>query len=144
MAVSNYSGNTVSVYKNTSTAGSITTGSFSSRVDYIAGTQPSGIVIGDIDGDGKPDLAAVNVTSNTVSVHRNRILNSSLVAWYPLDNNIIDNSGNGNNGTDQSFLPAAIDRFGVDSKAVTFDGIDDYIVAGDPIPEWRGFQSRNF
>ncbi|MDE3144368.1 MAG: T9SS type A sorting domain-containing protein, partial [Bacteroidota bacterium] len=68
LAFSNYNSNTVSVLRNTSSIGSI---SFAAKSDYTAGTAPLGIAIGDIDGDGKPDLAVVNNTDNTVSVLRN-------------------------------------------------------------------------
>src|SRR4030043_57262 len=61
----------VLVFRNTSTPGSITSGSFSSRVDFITGLHPYDVAIDDIDGDGKPDLAVTNNVSNTVSVFRN-------------------------------------------------------------------------
>ena len=74
LAVSNYYSNTVSVFRNTSTSGFITSGSFAARVDFISGGLPRGIAIGDIDGDSKPDLTVANAGSNTVSVLRNTIL----------------------------------------------------------------------
>jgi hypothetical protein len=73
MAVANYSGNTVSVLRNNYTSGSITAGSFEAKVDYSAGTGPSGVVIGDIDKDGKPDLSVINSISSTISILRNTI-----------------------------------------------------------------------
>ena len=78
LAVTNYSSNTVSVFRNTSTSGSITTGSFAARVDFNTGTGPQGIAIGDIDGDGKQDLAVINYTSNTVSIFRNTSTSGSI------------------------------------------------------------------
>jgi len=71
MAVANNSSNTVSVFRNTSNVGSITTSSFATKVDFATGSYPSGVAIGDLDGDGKPDLAVTNYTSSTVSVFRN-------------------------------------------------------------------------
>ncbi|MDA0987453.1 MAG: IPT/TIG domain-containing protein, partial [Bacteroidetes bacterium] len=65
------SSNTVSVLRNTSTSGDITTSSFATKVDFTTGTLPYSVAIGDLDGDGKNDLAAANYTSNTVSVFRN-------------------------------------------------------------------------
>src|SRR3989454_883456 len=43
---------------------------FNPQTEYAAGTAtgPSCIVVGDFNGDGKPDLAVSNVGSNTVSV----------------------------------------------------------------------------
>jgi hypothetical protein len=71
LAIVNRGSNTVSVLRNTATSGSITTGSFAARVDFATGASPNAVAIGDIDGNGKPDLAVANQGSNTVSVLRN-------------------------------------------------------------------------
>ena len=68
LAVANYSSNTVSVIRNTSTSGTV---SFAAKVDFTTGHILYSVSIGDIDGDGKPDLAVANYGSNTVSVFRN-------------------------------------------------------------------------
>ncbi len=78
LAVANYYSNTVSVYRNTATSGTITPGSFVAKVDFAAGTYPQSIAIGDLDGDGKPDLAVVNYVSNTVSLLRNTATSGSI------------------------------------------------------------------
>jgi gliding motility-associated-like protein len=65
--------NTVTILRNTSIAGAITSGSFASRVDFTSGNYPEGVVVGDIDGDGEPDIVFTNKTSGTVSVYRNTI-----------------------------------------------------------------------
>ncbi|MFT3937039.1 MAG: FG-GAP-like repeat-containing protein [Chitinophagaceae bacterium] len=59
---------TMSIHKNTSTTGTI---SFAAKQDYATGTNPIGIAIADLDGDGKPDIAVVNSLSNTVSIFKN-------------------------------------------------------------------------
>src|SRR6266581_2925877 len=43
---------------------------FNPQTEYVAGSQqgPSNIVVGDFNGDGKPDLVVSNVDSNTISV----------------------------------------------------------------------------
>ena len=61
----------VSVYRNTSTSGAINSSSFSAKVDFTAGASVEGLAIGDLDGDGKPDLAVVNLGPDNVSVFRN-------------------------------------------------------------------------
>jgi len=68
MAVANTTSNSVSVFLNTSTVGSI---SFAAKIDFTTGTSPESISIGDIDGDGKPDLIVANDDSYSVSVFRN-------------------------------------------------------------------------
>jgi gliding motility-associated-like protein/uncharacterized delta-60 repeat protein len=68
IAVTNYTNSLVSVFRNTSTAGSI---SFAPKVDFSPGTNPTGISMGDLDGDGKADLAVANQTSNNISVFLN-------------------------------------------------------------------------
>lgn len=64
----NYDDNTVSVLRNTSTPGAV---SFAPKVDYSTGQLPIAVAIGDLDGDGKPDLAVTNAGSAFVSVFRN-------------------------------------------------------------------------
>ena len=71
LAVTNADANTVSVYRNTTTSGSIHTGSFAAKVEFATGTNPFSVAIGDVDGDGKADLAVTNFDANTVSVFRN-------------------------------------------------------------------------
>jgi hypothetical protein len=64
----NSSDNTISIFQNRSTIGNI---AFAPRVDLPAGDGPEGVAIGDLDGDGKPDLAVANNNSGTISVFRN-------------------------------------------------------------------------
>jgi gliding motility-associated-like protein len=71
MAVANYEANTVSVFRNTGSSGTINTSSFASKVDFITGGVPTSISIADLDGDGKADMAVANSASATVSVFRN-------------------------------------------------------------------------
>jgi gliding motility-associated-like protein len=71
LAVANQDSNTLSIYQNTSTSGSITNGSFATKVDFASAAQPSGLAIGDLTGDGKPDLVLVTANSNTASIFRN-------------------------------------------------------------------------
>jgi hypothetical protein len=68
VAVVNGLASTISIFRNTSTLGSI---SFAAKVDLITGSTPFDLTFADFDGDGKPDLAATNAGSNTVSVFLN-------------------------------------------------------------------------
>jgi hypothetical protein len=65
------SGQVISVFRNTSTQGSITTNSFAPRADFAAGGWANGVALGDLDGDGKPDVAAVMQLPSHLSVFRN-------------------------------------------------------------------------
>ncbi|MBV5323671.1 VCBS repeat-containing protein, partial [bacterium] len=63
--------NFASVLRNTSTGGAITSASFAAQVNFSTGGSPRSVAIGDVDGDGKPDLAIGDNTTNKVSVFRN-------------------------------------------------------------------------
>jgi len=80
LALANHSSNTISVLRNTASSGSITAASFAAKVDFATGTNPRSVAIGDLDGDGKPDLAVANLNSNTVSVFRNTASSGSITA----------------------------------------------------------------
>lgn len=60
--------NAISVFRNTSTPGTI---NFATKLDLTPGSQPRSVAIGDIDGDGKSDLAVANGNSNNMSIFRN-------------------------------------------------------------------------
>jgi hypothetical protein len=66
MVAANGNTNLVSVFRNTSATGGAV--SFAAHVDFATGNAPQGVAIGDLDGDGKPDLAVVNNSDNTVSL----------------------------------------------------------------------------
>jgi len=86
LAVSNHDRNTISVYRNTSSPGSINSGSFGSKTDFSAGTGPKDVELGDLNGDGKPDLIVVNSGNNNVSVLQNKIPESlppSITSFTP-------------------------------------------------------------
>ena len=69
IAVANWGSSSVSVLRNTSTgSGKV---SFAATVDYAAGNNPRSVSIGDLDGDGRADLAVANNDSSTVSLLRN-------------------------------------------------------------------------
>ena len=47
-------------------------GRFRAPQEYAAGADPYSIAIGDLNGDGKQDLATANLDANTVSVLLNK------------------------------------------------------------------------
>lgn len=66
--VNNGGSHSVTVFRNTSSGGSV---SLVSAVTVIVGSIPSRGTVGDVDGNGKPDLVIANAGSNSVSVLRN-------------------------------------------------------------------------
>ncbi|MBO9204814.1 MULTISPECIES: FG-GAP-like repeat-containing protein [Niastella] len=68
IAVTNNGSASVSVFRNSSTPGSV---AFSGRKDYVTGSNPEVISMGDLNGDGKVDMAVSNFASSTVSLFTN-------------------------------------------------------------------------
>lgn len=68
-----------SIFQNTSTPGSFTTGSLGARVDFTSGYNPDGPAIGDLNGDGRPDLVLPNTYSSNVFI----LVNSVPIAAPP-------------------------------------------------------------
>jgi hypothetical protein len=68
VVVTNYDGSSVSVFRNTSTSGSV---SFDPRVDFTAEVAADGVAVGDLDGDGKLDFALTANPVNKILVYHN-------------------------------------------------------------------------
>ncbi len=81
LVIVSHNGNKVGVFRNTSTVGNI---SMASEIDYATGSSPYSVAVGDLDGDGKPDLAVCNSSSHTISVY----LNTSTVGNLSFTNKI--------------------------------------------------------
>jgi hypothetical protein len=73
----------VTVLLNTTAMGA-TTPSFALRDDLPAGKNPSWAAVGDLNGDGKPDIAAANTSANTISVFVNTTEQVGTAATFAL------------------------------------------------------------
>jgi hypothetical protein len=71
LLISDSAYNRVLVLKNLCTPGRLTTNSFGPAVAFPCGAQPAGLAVGDLDGDGKPEIVTANGGNNSVSVLRN-------------------------------------------------------------------------
>ncbi len=71
--VSTFGSNTaVSVFRNTSTTGTINSGSLAAKVDFATGTNTLGVTLKDLNGDGKLDIVITNTQgSSTIGVLKN-------------------------------------------------------------------------
>src|SRR5439155_1426541 len=67
LAIANNNSSTVSVLLNTTAPGAATP-SFAAKQDFATGAHPLSVTVGDLNGDGKLDLAVANFAANTVSV----------------------------------------------------------------------------
>jgi hypothetical protein len=66
------------------------------------------------------------------------LLTNTLYICYPLDGNATDYSGNANHGTVSGAMPV-MDRFGNAGKAMSFDGVNDFISIGNTFPDMAHF-----
>jgi IPT/TIG domain/FG-GAP-like repeat/FG-GAP repeat len=61
----------------------INANSFSQKTDFASAANPDGIAVGDLNNDGKPDLAVANPTNNTVSLFINSVTTMGIPAYAP-------------------------------------------------------------
>ena len=68
LILSNFSTNTISVFHNSGASGA---SCYSTKTDYPTDFGPLEAGIGDLDGDGKPDIVVANWNSNTLNLYLN-------------------------------------------------------------------------
>jgi trimeric autotransporter adhesin len=105
----------LSVFKNLSMPGSFTTDSLGSRIDFSSGSNPAGVGIGDLDGDGRPDMAVGNAFGNSVSVYRDIVpFTVSPIATMPQDPTVQQGRSATSGVTAQSTQPSNSTSFILD------------------------------
>ena len=63
----------LSIFRNVSTPGSFASDSLAPRMDFATGYNAWGMAIGDLDGDGRPDIVFANSYNNTISIYQNQV-----------------------------------------------------------------------
>jgi hypothetical protein len=124
------------LYRNLSTPGSFTSSSLASPVTFASGNNPATVVIGDLDGDGRPDIVMANTFGNNLTLWQNVVPSqaitpppsctppaSGIAAWWRAEGNVND-SINGNNGTINGGVSYGPGEVG---QAFNFDGTTGYI-----------------
>lgn len=71
IAVASGNADNISVFRNTGVSGGAISIATTDAGPFPAGDNPYGIVIGDINGDGKPDIVTANNTAGSISILRN-------------------------------------------------------------------------
>ncbi len=86
--------NGVSVFQNTATAGTISSGSLGSAVNFAVGSSPLNVVAKDLDLDGKTDIIVSNNNGTSISILKNQLTYAEpgLAASNLLFTNITNNS----------------------------------------------------
>ncbi|WP_448702315.1 FG-GAP-like repeat-containing protein [Mucilaginibacter sp. AW1-3] len=87
LVVASQSGKTVSIYHNNAVNGVINASSFGPKIDFPAGNSPVSMAIGDIDGDGKPDIVISNGGSISILLNKSvtgAFNNSSFAPKYDI------------------------------------------------------------
>lgn len=76
----NYSSNTISIYRNIHSSGSLSASSFSSvtPISTGSGTNPQHLAMADIDGDGKRDLVTNHQSGGNLVIYRNTSTSGSI------------------------------------------------------------------
>ncbi|MEI6184907.1 MAG: FG-GAP-like repeat-containing protein, partial [Bacteroidota bacterium] len=78
LVIANYNAKTISVLRNKASINVIDTNSLAAKVDFATGTGPYALAVGDLNGDGKSEIAVANQGSNTISVFANNAVSGSI------------------------------------------------------------------
>ena len=80
LVVANSGTDSLSIFRNTSTAGSITPSSFAARADLATSGTPIAVAIADLNGDGKPEIISANTSDSTLSIFQNKSSSGSITS----------------------------------------------------------------
>ncbi len=78
LITANSGASTLSVDRNTSAAGSLTSSSFTASTALSTASGPTNVHLADVDGDGKPDIIVVEAGATAVGIFRNTSTSGSI------------------------------------------------------------------
>ncbi|MET0394398.1 MAG: FG-GAP-like repeat-containing protein [Chitinophagaceae bacterium] len=120
--IANYFSNSISIFRNTSAGGTL---SFAAKIDFATAGTPQCVAAGDLDGDGKSDLAVVNELFNSVSIFRNTGSSGSITLAARQD------------------LTTAGSPYGVAIGDINLDGKSDLVVANNGANSFSVFRNTS-
>ena len=80
LVVANSGTDSLSIFRNTSSPGSITVNSFAARVDVATSGTPIAVAVADMNGDGKPEIISANTSDSTLAIFQNQSTSGSLTS----------------------------------------------------------------
>lgn len=94
VAVNTGTGNSISVFINTTILGAAPSPSFGGKTDFTTGTDPAFTKAADFNGDGKPDLITTNSNGGTTSVFLNTTTPGASTPTFTPRTNFATSAGN--------------------------------------------------
>lgn len=100
LLVADRNSNNILIFPNNSATGNISSASFGTPIILTTGSEPYNIAVGDLTGDGKPEIVVSNFGSNTISIFRNLYTSGSISnSSFSVKTDIVSGSSASSNPT---------------------------------------------